>query len=263
MASYTEHLNLLKKDPVVDASDTFNIQTMLNDNWDKIDVAVDAAAGKADSHAAQHAASGSDPVTPESIGAAEVGHSHAAEEITSGTLDTERLPTVPVSKGGTGLSSLAANRLIYPSAPTTLAQLSFPAVAGSVLRQGASGAPYWTSLASLILEMGGVKIATGSYTGTGTYGSSSPNRLTFGFVPKLVIVYENAGLFSPATYSSAYGGWKGGFLWVPGMGSAYTGSGGATAIMSLSGNTLSWYSTSSEWTQVNASGTVYNYLAIG
>lgn len=40
MASYTEHLKLLKKDPVADGADTFNIQTMLNDNWDKIDEAV-------------------------------------------------------------------------------------------------------------------------------------------------------------------------------------------------------------------------------
>ena len=42
MASYTTNLNLLKKDPAADASDTFNIKSMLNDNWDKID----AAAGK-------------------------------------------------------------------------------------------------------------------------------------------------------------------------------------------------------------------------
>ena len=40
MASYTEHLNLLKKDPVADGADTFNIDTMLNDNWDKVDEAV-------------------------------------------------------------------------------------------------------------------------------------------------------------------------------------------------------------------------------
>ncbi len=33
----TKFLNLLKKDPVADAADTFNIKTMLNDNWDKLD----------------------------------------------------------------------------------------------------------------------------------------------------------------------------------------------------------------------------------
>ena len=37
MASHTENLNLLKKDPTADGSDTFNIKTMLNENWDKVD----------------------------------------------------------------------------------------------------------------------------------------------------------------------------------------------------------------------------------
>lgn len=37
MADNTLNLNLYKKDPVVDGNDTFNIKTMLNDNWDKID----------------------------------------------------------------------------------------------------------------------------------------------------------------------------------------------------------------------------------
>ena len=39
MASSTEYLNLYKKDPVADADDTFNVTTMLNENWDKIDAA--------------------------------------------------------------------------------------------------------------------------------------------------------------------------------------------------------------------------------
>lgn len=40
MASNTPNLNLHKKDPATDGNDTFNIKTMLNDNWDKIDTAV-------------------------------------------------------------------------------------------------------------------------------------------------------------------------------------------------------------------------------
>lgn len=40
MASYTPNLNLLMKDPVADGADTFNIETMLNENWEKIDAAV-------------------------------------------------------------------------------------------------------------------------------------------------------------------------------------------------------------------------------
>lgn len=40
MASNTPKLNLLKKNPATDGNETFNIKTMLNDNWDKIDGAV-------------------------------------------------------------------------------------------------------------------------------------------------------------------------------------------------------------------------------
>ena len=37
MASNTENLDLLMKNPSTDGADTFNVQTMLNDNWQKID----------------------------------------------------------------------------------------------------------------------------------------------------------------------------------------------------------------------------------
>ena len=47
MASYTDNLNLLKKNPLTDGNDTFNIQTMLNENWDKIDEAIGDAAAQA------------------------------------------------------------------------------------------------------------------------------------------------------------------------------------------------------------------------
>ena len=41
MASFTSFLNLLKKNPATDGKDTFNIETMLNENWDKIDLKVE------------------------------------------------------------------------------------------------------------------------------------------------------------------------------------------------------------------------------
>ncbi|QUI25511.1 hypothetical protein HZI73_25875 [Vallitalea pronyensis] len=37
MAEHTSHLNLYKVDPVTDGNQTFNVKTMMNDNWDKID----------------------------------------------------------------------------------------------------------------------------------------------------------------------------------------------------------------------------------
>ena len=53
--------------------------------------------------------------------------------------------TVGVSKGGTGKSSWSSNRIPFPSTTTSFSQLSFPSTAGSFLRQGTSGAPYWTT----------------------------------------------------------------------------------------------------------------------
>lgn len=40
MSSYTGNLNLFKVDPLADGNSTFNIETMMNDNWDKIDKAM-------------------------------------------------------------------------------------------------------------------------------------------------------------------------------------------------------------------------------
>lgn len=79
-------------------------------------------------------------------GKAASSHNHSASDIKSGTF--------PVARGGTGKTSFTANRLLYPSASTTMAQLAFPTVAGSVLRQGTSGAPYWTPVDDLKSVMG-------------------------------------------------------------------------------------------------------------
>lgn len=76
-------------------------------------------------------------------------HTHSAGNITSGTLSTARLPTVPVSKGGLAKTSWTAYRLLYPSSSTAFTQLSHPTAAGSFLRQNTSGAPYWTAPAEL------------------------------------------------------------------------------------------------------------------
>lgn len=37
MGSYTPNKGLYKADPIADAKDTFNMQKLLNDNWDKLD----------------------------------------------------------------------------------------------------------------------------------------------------------------------------------------------------------------------------------
>lgn len=99
-----------------------------------------------------------------------------------------------------------------------------------------------------------VKIATGSYVGTGTVGDSNPNTLTFPFEPKIVFVSSGS-----ATIVHMIKG-------VPSANVVY----GITAvyginISSWSGNSVSWVypATSYPERQLNASGTTYYYVAIG
>lgn len=47
-------------------------------------------------------------ITLTGLGAAPSSHNHVASEITSGTLSGDRLPTVPINKGGTGATTAAA-----------------------------------------------------------------------------------------------------------------------------------------------------------
>jgi hypothetical protein len=47
-------------------------------------------------------------VTSGLSGKADATHNHAASNITSGTLSSDRLPTVPITKGGTGATTAAA-----------------------------------------------------------------------------------------------------------------------------------------------------------
>ncbi|MBB6730063.1 hypothetical protein [Cohnella zeiphila] len=48
MSLFTSVWNLLKKNPATDGNDIFNVQTMLNDNWDRLDAALGMKAVNAD-----------------------------------------------------------------------------------------------------------------------------------------------------------------------------------------------------------------------
>lgn len=183
MASYTPNLNLYKKDPIADGNDFFNIKTMMNDNWDKIDEKV----------------------------------KDALDDI--GDLQSEQ-----------------------------------------------------------------VRIATGSYVGTGTYGASNPCSLTFPFVPKIVLlpfnyyssfvwgddksatIHENVvgggGSYAPilvnmdmvpTSYKTAYPSY-----------SIETGNTKECYVKKTSdGKSLQWYSPDQASYQGNTSGVIYHYAFFG
>lgn len=82
------------------------------------------------------------------------------------TLPSTKLPTVPVSKGGTGKTSWLSSRMIYALSSTSLTQLAFPSVAGSILRQGRSGAPYWTPPENMCDAIGALPQTGGQVDGS-------------------------------------------------------------------------------------------------
>lgn len=102
-----------------------------------------------------------------------------------------------------------------------------------------------------------VRIATGSYTGTGTYGVSNPNSLTFEFEPKILLVLSNDA--------------TGGMLGIRGAQKATTGLAtyqGRDNI-TFNQNVVSWYcidggnSSTSPYIQMNQASMSYYYIAIG
>lgn len=101
----------------------------------------------------------------------------------------------------------------------------------------------------------GAQIEVGSYTGTGTYGSSNPNSLTFSFSPKLLVISGS----SSNQYVGILAKNAGFMISLPPEGAGdYT----RGVNMSLSENTISWYSIAPEY-QLNLSGVSYQYFAIG
>ncbi len=118
-----------------------------------------------------------------------------------------------------------------------------------------------------------VKIATGSYVGTGTYGSMNPNTLTFPFEPKVVFIqYSTVN----STYDNIY---RATIICSESLfetvhheiNNAGTSSGtrGGTCNLTTHGNTISWYvhwavsGTGDSGAQLNSVNSIYNYVAIG
>lgn len=99
-----------------------------------------------------------------------------------------------------------------------------------------------------------VKLATGSYTGTGTYGASNPNSLTFAFEPKLVFI----GLKDqrPPVCAFAISGQTT-------FSKTNVDSSSQTNRCSFSRNLFTWYNEIDADIQFNIFNRTYCYVAIG
>lgn len=85
-------------------------------------------------------------ITPANIGAAASNHNHSAANITSGTVNSDRLPTVPITKGGTGATSVSGiltnlgnigkTYIVNPSNVSVPQNGNFTAIASITLPKG-------------------------------------------------------------------------------------------------------------------------------
>ena len=110
--------------------------------------------------------------------------------------------------------------------------------------------------------LGGTKIATGSYTGTGKYGPSNPNSLTLDFVPQLILIF----------WAHSGGNAPNAIAWLSkdmGFGYKPAGSNGQwyytypITVLPPNGTDMRWYSPADVSAQMNGSGVEYRYFAIG
>lgn len=109
------------------------------------------------------------------------------------------------------------------------------------------------------------KIEVGSYVGTGTYGQANPNTLTFGFAPKLVLIYNGSKDYAMFFAFGLGGGYtSGGYLFAWSSEMAVSND----TYAKINGNVLNWYAsntsaTTSRSIQFNVESQTYHYLAIG
>ena len=109
-----------------------------------------------------------------------------------------------VKNGGTGVSSLDANKVLYTSSASAIGQMSIP-TGESVLTQDTSGAPYWESSGDIgdvtksIITLNGYSGTTyivtnyGDEKYTGTIGSSESAKVKVNGFGVYTVSYELAG----------------------------------------------------------------------
>ena len=110
-----------------------------------------------------------------------------------------------------------------------------------------------------LIASGRAQIEVGTYTGTGVYGSNNKNSITFSFVPKMVLIRDQAA--TNLNYSQMVA------PYIFGNQTFFTSTDMSTfrkQVVDISGTTMNWYSDGgSATTQMNASGKEYEWIAIG
>lgn len=153
------------------------------------------------------------------------------------------IAAIPFPEGGYGLQlqDYEGNDLL----PITL----------SSLVKGINGKTVAENLQEMAASAG-LSLIEGSYTGTGAFGSATPNTLVLTIEPQIVFISDSSGiggLILPLINGNT-------------QGLAISASGAVTSyplVVSWTGNNVSWYNTSNAAAQLNTSGHVYSYRVIG
>lgn len=202
--------------------------------------------------------------TAAQVGAAAKSHTHNAQDINAGTLS--------VLRGGTGRTTFPSGQMLCGtgSGIDTISWcgalyskgINNPWSGTLPVAYGGTGCTSLTALATALAtaDSGLGKIVTGSYSGTGGYGTHNKKSLTFSAPPKLLVVMPS---------SNTSNGQRGGFIALRGISSSraggimddVTGDWGQL-YYTWDDNTVTWYSPNNEHSQQNLNGMTYYYFAI-
>jgi hypothetical protein len=160
-------------------------------------------------HKSTHATGGSDALAPADIGAAAVSHTHSASEVTEGTFDVARIPSLPASQIGSG--SLALARL--------------PVVLEQTQTVGNSG-----TSTTLALTTGSVQTVT--LSGNCTFTMPSPTAGA-----SITLILTQGGTFT-ATFTSV--------LWAGGTAPTITATANKVDVLVFVSNGTSWFGTAAQ-----------------
>ena len=229
-------------------------------------------AGNAQTTADNHIANKNNPhgVTAAQVGADPAGSASAAQ--TAAATDA----TNKVNSHNTNTSAHSDIRTLVSNAQSKANSAASAAATAQNTANSKANADLSNVTAEALLAAieaaggGGAKIATGSYTGTGKYGSSNKNKLTFDFVPKFVII-QGSKYYSNITADCLQIG-----ILTQGCTGAFTseiyayrskldtnGNELFGVTVSWSGNAVTWYAGANYQAQLNESGYTYGWIAIG
>ena len=105
------------------------------------------------------------------------------------------------------------------------------------------------ALTAAMALYGNCQLYCGSYTGTGSYGTNNPNQFTFPKTPVLAMVVNSDTQFLLLKPGNKW-------AWL------FKGNVGVQQVVTWSGNTVSWYSSSNAGDQMNNTNVAYTVLAI-